>query len=100
MTDVPAAEIASRAAFEMRLYLLSVPPSSLHFLLTLLESMYALGYGLQEREKTFKDATTHISNIGEMVEDMEGRMRDALYEVVAIALPRYPVGEVLVSVVR
>ena len=35
----------------------------------------------QEREKTFKDATTHIANIGEMVEDMEGRMRDALYEV-------------------
>ena len=35
----------------------------------------------QEREKPFKDATTHIANIGEMVEDMEGRMRDALYEV-------------------
>lgn len=46
--------------------------------------MYGLGYGLQEREKTFKDATTHISNIGEMVEDMEGRMRDALYEVVRL----------------
>jgi len=35
----------------------------------------------QEKEKASKDATSHIANIGEMVEDMEGRMRDALYEV-------------------
>ena len=34
-----------------------------------------------EKEKPFKDASAHVANIGEMVEEMEGRMRDALYEV-------------------
>ena len=35
----------------------------------------------QEKEKGFKDASSHVAIIGEMVEDMEGRMRDAIYEV-------------------
>jgi hypothetical protein len=35
----------------------------------------------QEKEKGFKDASNHVAIIGEMVEDMEGRMRDAIYEV-------------------
>mmetsp|Transcript_7477 Transcript_7477/g.25490 ORF Transcript_7477/g.25490 Transcript_7477/m.25490 type:complete len:279 (+) Transcript_7477:2-838(+) len=34
-----------------------------------------------EREKSFSDKTSHVANMGEMVEEMEGRMRDALYEV-------------------
>eukprot|EP00286_Rhodomonas_abbreviata_P028947 CAMPEP_0181315388 /NCGR_PEP_ID=MMETSP1101-20121128/15349_1 /TAXON_ID=46948 /ORGANISM="Rhodomonas abbreviata, Strain Caron Lab Isolate" /LENGTH=278 /DNA_ID=CAMNT_0023422593 /DNA_START=92 /DNA_END=924 /DNA_ORIENTATION=- len=36
-----------------------------------------------EREKPFSpaDLTTHVSNMGEMVEEMEGRLRDAVYEV-------------------
>jgi len=34
-----------------------------------------------EKEKGFKDASSHVANIGEMIEDMEGRMRDTLYEV-------------------
>jgi capping protein beta len=34
-----------------------------------------------EREKPIRDESSHVANIGEMVEEMEGRMRDAIYEV-------------------
>jgi len=36
-----------------------------------------------EREKAYNPSEqgSHVANIGEMVEEMEGRMRDALYEV-------------------
>mmetsp|Transcript_1271 Transcript_1271/g.2817 ORF Transcript_1271/g.2817 Transcript_1271/m.2817 type:complete len:187 (+) Transcript_1271:368-928(+) len=36
-----------------------------------------------EKEKTFdpRDPASHVANFGELIEEMEGRLRDALYEV-------------------